>query len=305
MNECSFPDTWLAPGNYITNEDFSPTYKSINRLAKCFRHFLPNSEFCFQTFIKIKNNYKIVLNQEIYDIHIYGDLKIPIHQQLAKDLIRTIRRHRKDQNIFYQQDINSNDDFIMQSFAHILIFVNENGIAYKQGFGDLLIPFYHFTYYAFRTISSDTPDMLLIESITANLFYHFLNDYHLQYFQKEIMDQRMNTLQNIICDSEMFKIFSKCKIRVSDFAIRWFLLIFLQDFPLSKVFLIWDFLLETPNLQSFYSLLMDLCITIISIREEDCKKQKNSVTILQFLQDISDIDVNLIFAKVGRKNAKK
>ena len=301
-------ETWLAPGHYMTTSEFYPTYKSLHRLTECFRHFLPKIDFYQQNCLKIVQDYQKDIRSDIYKFWIdEPSPKYPIHQQLSKDLIRTIGKHRKEQNINYKRNPRLNDDFVMKSFARILIYVNQNGIPYKQGFIDLLIPFYHFTFYGFRVIFPHPlfiPQMILVESIAANLFFKFLQQYHLKFFDINEINQKMERLQDMISTSQINKILIKNKVCFKDFAVRWFLLLFMQDLPLSKVFFIWDKLLETNNSQEFYETLLKFCFAFVKSRKAQCKKQ-NYIKILQLYQDISDIDMDFVVSKLPQKKSRK
>jgi hypothetical protein len=289
---------WLF-GEKIPVRDGSPYQfqrSDISVFETLFRLIFPKLEFCQQELQLLSDSYHAVIheNPEPFAIAIYQrNSTSSLHNNLRRDLTRTIGVFRKAENSTVQQP-DSVHDTVMECLARILVFADRQGIHYHQGFVEVLIPIFQIVFYGLSGISTLPGDPKLIEGICGHLFVKFMRDQPFAHFSvfppADRIDQKLTVLTQKLQKYELGYILSRAEVQVSVFACRWIMLLFMQDLNFRDVLVILKDAFERMRLTcvTFHDCLVDYCLSAAVLASSKCRG-KTSTQIIQILQRAGEL----------------
>ena len=167
-------------------------------------------------------------------------------------------------------------------------------ISYVQGMNEILAPIYYC--FSFDRLNDDEP----MDDIEADTFWSF---YNLMSTLKVLFDKdedkkdigvsgKVKRLKNMlkIIDKQLYDHLEKTGFDFSVLVFRWMSLMFSQDFMMTDLLRLWDYLLCHENkYQNCYY----FCLSIILMKKEKLLKNKLN-EIYETFQDIKDLELENI-----------
>jgi len=250
---------WLT--NQFENEDLTWTNNFIIDLESMrqFRIFynavFPDIKLQNIEFLKKTNNYGKIKeeNMEIFNFNVLQPNKsVKLQFRLNQDLTRTLRKSRTDMGI--PKISEKNDEIVLNWFSEMLVFIDYQGITYKQGYCDLLIPIFHIffsgllAYYSFSELSDIGYILEVAKAISSYGFMGLMKSSlnHIDMFPERMgvtkyirsLTYQLNTLKE-------FKSISEKDVQL--FASTWILLIFTQSLTFRDTISLWSELFKKPE----------------------------------------------------------
>ena len=185
--------------------------------------------------------------------------------------ILNIYKKRKNWNFSDIKEIYKYDNFDIETHADVLtriLFTYAliiKDVSYHQGMNEILAPIYYtFSY-----------DKLYLEENEKNIeadsfwcFYFLMNKIKNNFNNdQEGLFNKSKILENCIkiVDINIFNEFQKKNIKCDFYCLRWFIVLFSQDFEMNDVLRIWDFIFCFDDVN--YSLIY-ICLAVIIMRKE-------------------------------------
>ena len=213
------------------------------------------------------------------------------NKNFNKEEILNIYKKRKNWDFSNIEEIYKYDNFENETHSDVLtriLFTYSSiiqDVSYHQGMNEILAPIYYtFSY-----------DKLYLEEIEENIeadtfwcFYflmhnvknNFNEDQEGLFKKSEILGQCLN-----IIDQNLWNELCNKNIKCEFFCLRWFIVLFGQDFEMGDILRLWDlvFCNENKNYFLFY-----ICLAVISLRKNIILKGEMN-EILQAFQNLRDL----------------
>ena len=256
--------------------------------------YLPlNSNLWEKTFIEKRNLYKLYKDMIIQQIKREREeknyKKKQIIEQILKDISRTgptfsfffqstdknkqftqeelvkMYKERKDcvfQNIEEYYNIEKENETHADVLTRILLIYSNFApeISYHQGMNDILAPIYYCYSYDKLYIEENE------ETIEADSFWSFFNlmSQMKMSFDEFIIEGNKTNTENLyqllkIIDIDLINHMEKNNIRFEFFAIRWFILLFSQEFEIGDILKLWDLIFSVENVY-YYTYYISLAV---------------------------------------------
>ena len=265
----------LSNKEYNSKETLEQIIKDVNRTNVQFSFFFQptdkNKSFNKEEIINIYNKRKKWDFSNIEEIYKYDNFENETHSDVLTRILFTY-------------------SFIIKD------------VSYHQGMNELLAPIYYtFSY-----------DKLYLEENEENIeadsfwcFYYLMNDIKNNFdeeqeglFNKSKILEECLKVVDIDIFNELEKKFIKCEL----FCMRWFVVMFGQDFEMNDILRIWDFIFSYENKNH---LLIYVCLAVIILRKDIILNGEMN-DILQGFQNLRDLLCDdVVFMAVDIKNKWK
>jgi hypothetical protein len=145
-------------------------------------------------------------------------------------------------------DINGSFVVHMRRIERILyVFGSQNSLRYHQGFNELIVPLYYANYAALRYFDQD-PD--IAEAITFHCFQSLLtkteiSSYYAAHQDSSVLDSKMDFFRELMRRHlpNVQKTLDYLDVSPIMFSMRWFGLLFGQEYQMPVLLIVWDALL--------------------------------------------------------------
>ena len=264
------------------NLHFVRTVKSIQYFRIFWDALIPDILFEIETFQDLYEKYTNALRNEW---HRYNFLIVvndddkknspnkrnkDIQYKLQSDLTRTIGKHRKLHNLAKDNSIHV--DSVMQWFAQMFVYIDQNMLNYMQGFCDLLLPIFHIFFQGLLAVNDSTDfvvtdstkyiadefpeidqnsyDFIALKAAACSVYaFQGLMKTNLNFIEQFPPTSKINDSMTILTirlkQNHNFPSFiTQIENSPSKFAVRWFLLLFTQDLKLQDTIELWFELLK-------------------------------------------------------------
>ncbi|OHT15656.1 TBC1 domain protein [Tritrichomonas foetus] len=213
-----------------------------------------------------------------------GEKIIPGSQQESDD----------DKIYFFQEHVRR-----LERVLYVYAMVNP-GFGYLQGFNELVVPFYYVSLSSLSIYS----DINIIEAITFQLFFQVmtktrLNEFYTTQDKSSIILHQLNPfieLQKVHLPDQA-RIIQDLNIHPIFYCLRWFTLLFAQEYEMEFLIQIWDVLFFHFNEMMEYAFYIGLGQINYVKNALDHKSYQKTITSLQKLKIEGDITPVLNFAQ--------
>ena len=173
-------------------------------------------------------------------------------------------------------------------------------VSYHQGMNEILAPIYYT--FSYDKLYSEENE----ENIEADSFWCFLflmngikNNF---YEDQEDLFNKSKILEDClkVIDIDIYNELEKKNIKCEFFCLRWFIVLFSQDFEMSDILRIWDFIFCFENKNY---LLICVCLAVISLRKDIIMKGDMNEILKRFqnLRDLLCDDVVILAVDIRNK----
>ena len=213
------------------------------------------------------------------------------NKNFNKEEILNIYNKRKNWNFSKIEEIYKYDDFENETHSDVLtriLFTYSSmlqDVSYHQGMNEILAPIYYVFSYDKLYLEENEED---IEADSFWSFYFLMNSIKNNFDEDQegllSKSEILNECLKII-DENIFNSLEEKNVKCEFFCLRWFVVLFGQDFDMGDILRIWDFVFccENKNYLMFY-----VCLAVISLRKDIIIKGEMN-EILQGFQNLRDL----------------
>ena len=230
------------------------------------------------------------------------------NKNFNKEEILNIYNKRKNWDFSNIEEVYKYDDFENETHTDVLkriLFTYSSilqDVSYHQGMNEILAPIYYTFSYDKLYLEENEED---IEADSFWSFYFLLNGIKNNFeenqeglfYKSEILSECLKIVDEDVYDKLLEK-----NIKCEFFCLRWFVVLFGQDFDMGDVIRIWDFVFscENKNYLLFY-----VCLAVINLRRNVIINGEMN-EILQGFQNLRDLMCDdVIFLAVDIRNKWK
>jgi hypothetical protein len=306
--------SWLYEDKVLLS-DTSPfrfQRSDVTALENFYRLLYGNIQFCQQEIQALADSYHSFVNA---NPSVFSEQIDPTTTtgRIHADLMRTIAVLRTAENLEYTKPT----DAVRECFARILLYADRNGVGYRQGWGDLLIPIYQIIFCGIAGISTVPPDPPLVEGLAACSFVRFMLDppfAHLKFVPPHGgFEDKVTAVETRLRTYDQHEGLSLNQLDCRVFCNLWFILLFMQALPLRDVLFVWKNAFEKMRAMSMslHDCWVDYSVTVAVWTLRKCVgKGLTQTQIYQALQNPKDLTGGVIVAKLlpiapGKRNRKK
>ena len=220
--------------------------------------------------------------------------------------ILNIYNKRKNWDFSNIEEVYKYDNFENETHSDVLtriLFTYSSiiqDVSYHQGMNEILAPIYYSFSYDKLYLEEKEED---IEADSFWSFYFLLHgiknnfeeDQEGLFYKSEILNECLK-----IVDENIYNKLIEKNVKCEFFCLRWFIVLFGQDFDMGDVLRIWDFVFSCENKNE---LLFYVCLSVIKLREDTIINGEMN-DILQRFQNLRDLmcdDVVFLAADIRNK----
>ena len=228
------------------------------------------------------------------------------NKTLNNEEILNIYNKRKNWDFSNIEEVYKYDNFENETHSDVLtriLFTYSSiiqDVSYHQGMNEILAPIYYSFSYDKLYLEEKEED---IEADSFWSFYFLLHgiknnfeeDQEGLFYKSEILNECLK-----IVDENIYNKLIEKNVKCEFFCLRWFIVLFGQDFDMGDVLRIWDFVFSCENKNE---LLFYVCLSVIKLREDNIINGEMN-DILQGFQNLRDLmcdDVVFLAADIRNK----
>jgi len=228
------------------------------------------------------------------------------NKTLNNEEILNIYNKRKNWDFSNIEEVYKYDNFENETHSDVLtriLFTYSSiiqDVSYHQGMNEILAPIYYSFSYDKLYLEEKEED---IEADSFWSFYFLLHgiknnfeeDQEGLFYKSEILNECLK-----IVDENIYNKLIEKNVKCEFFCLRWFIVLFGQDFDMGDVLRIWDFVFSCENKNE---LLFYVCLSVIKLREDTIINGEMN-DILQGFQNLRDLmcdDVVFLAADIRNK----
>jgi hypothetical protein len=228
------------------------------------------------------------------------------NKTLNNEEILNIYNKRKNWDFSNIEEVYKYDNFENEIHSDVLtriLFTYSSiiqDVSYHQGMNEILAPIYYSFSYDKLYLEEKEED---IEADSFWSFYFLLHgiknnfeeDQEGLFYKSEILNECLK-----IVDENIYNKLIEKNVKCEFFCLRWFIVLFGQDFDMGDVLRIWDFVFSCENKNE---LLFYVCLSVIKLREDTIINGEMN-DILQRFQNLRDLmcdDVVFLAADIRNK----
>ena len=228
------------------------------------------------------------------------------NKTLNNEEILNIYNKRKNWDFSNIEEVYKYDNFENETHSDVLtriLFTYSSiiqDVSYHQGMNEILAPIYYSFSYDKLYLEEKEED---IEADSFWSFYFLLHgiknnfeeDQEGLFYKSEILNECLK-----IVDENIYNKLIEKNVKCEFFCLRWFIVLFGQDFDMGDVLRIWDFVFSCENKNE---LLFYVCLSVIKLREDTIINGEMN-DILQKFQNLRDLmcdDVVFLAADIRNK----
>ena len=228
------------------------------------------------------------------------------NKTLNNEEILNIYNKRKNWDFSNIEEVYKYDNFENETHSDVLtriLFTYSSiiqDVSYHQGMNEILAPIYYSFSYDKLYLEEKEED---IEADSFWSFYFLLHgiknnfeeDQEGLFYKSEILNECLK-----IVDENIYNKLIEKNVKCEFFCLRWFIVLFGQDFDMGDVLRIWDFVFSCENKNE---LLFYVCLSVIKLREDNIINREMN-DILQGFQNLRDLmcdDVVFLAADIRNK----
>ena len=228
------------------------------------------------------------------------------NKTLNNEEILNIYNKRKNWDFSNIEEVYKYDNFENETHSDVLtriLFTYSSiiqDVSYHQGMNEILAPIYYSFSYDKLYLEEKEED---IEADSFWSFYFLLHgiknnfeeDQEGLFYKSEILNECLK-----IVDENIYNKLIEKNVKCEFFCLRWFIVLFGQDFDMGDVLRIWDFVFSCENKNE---LLFYVCLSVIKLREDTIISGEMN-DILQGFQNLRDLmcdDVVFLAADIRNK----
>ena len=228
------------------------------------------------------------------------------NKTLNNEEILNIYNKRKNWDFSNIEEVYKYDNFENETHSDVLtriLFTYSSiiqDVSYHQGMNEILAPIYYSFSYDKLYLEEKEED---IEADSFWSFYFLLHgiknnfeeDQEGLFYKSEILNECLK-----IVDENIYNKLMEKNVKCEFFCLRWFIVLFGQDFDMGDVLRIWDFVFSCENKNE---LLFYVCLSVIKLREDTIINGEMN-DILQGFQNLRDLmcdDVVFLAADIRNK----
>ena len=230
------------------------------------------------------------------------------NKNFNKEEILNIYNKRKNWDFSNIEEVYKYDNFENETHTDVLkriLFTYSSilqDVSYHQGMNEILAPIYYTFSYDKLYLEENEED---IEADSFWSFYFLLNGIKNNFeenqeglfYKSEILNECLK-----IVDEDIYNKLLEKNIKCEFFCLRWFVVLFGQDFDMGDVIRIWDFVFSNENKNY---LLFYVCLAVINLRRNVIINGEMN-EILQEFQNLRDLMCDdVIFLAVDIRNKWK
>ena len=230
------------------------------------------------------------------------------NKNFNKEEILNIYNKRKNWDFSNIEEVYKYDNFENETHTDVLkriLFTYSSilqDVSYHQGMNEILAPIYYTFSYDKLYLEENEED---IEADSFWSFYFLLNGIKNNFeenqeglfYKSEILSECLK-----IVDEDVYNKLLEKNIKCEFFCLRWFVVLFGQDFDMGDVIRIWDFVFSSENKNY---LLFYVCLAVINLRRNIIINGEMN-EILQGFQNLRDLMCDdVIFLAVDIRNKWK
>ena len=230
------------------------------------------------------------------------------NKNFNKEEILNIYNKRKNWDFSNIEEVYKYDNFENETHTDVLkriLFTYSSilqDVSYHQGMNEILAPIYYTFSYDKLYLEENEED---IEADSFWSFYFLLNGIKNNFeenqeglfYKSEILNECLK-----IVDEDIYNKLLEKNIKCEFFCLRWFVVLFGQDFDMGDVIRIWDFVFSNENKNY---LLFYVCLAVINLRRNVIINGEMN-EILQGFQNLRDLMCDdVIFLAVDIRNKWK
>ena len=230
------------------------------------------------------------------------------NKNFNKEEILNIYNKRKNWDFSNIEEVYKYDNFENETHTDVLkriLFTYSSilqDVSYHQGMNEILAPIYYTFSYDKLYLEENEED---IEADSFWSFYFLLNGIKNNFeenqeglfYKSEILSECLK-----IVDEDVYNKLLEKNIKCEFFCLRWFVVLFGQDFDMGDVIRIWDFVFSSENKNY---LLFYVCLAVINLRRNVIINGEMN-EILQGFQNLRDLMCDdIIFLAVDIRNKWK
>ena len=230
------------------------------------------------------------------------------NKNFNKEEILNIYNKRKNWDFSNIEEVYKYDNFENETHTDVLkriLFTYSSilqDVSYHQGMNEILAPIYYTFSYDKLYLEENEED---IEADSFWSFYFLLNGIKNNFeenqeglfYKSEILSECLK-----IVDEDIYNKLLEKNIKCEFFCLRWFVVLFGQDFDMGDVIRIWDFVFSSENKNY---LLFYVCLAVINLRRNVIINGEMN-EILQEFQNLRDLMCDdVIFLAVDIRNKWK
>ncbi len=230
------------------------------------------------------------------------------NKNFNKEEILNIYNKRKNWDFSNIEEVYKYDNFENETHTDVLkriLFTYSSilqDVSYHQGMNEILAPIYYTFSYDKLYLEENEED---IEADSFWSFYFLLNGIKNNFeenqeglfYKSEILNECLK-----IVDEDVYNKLLEKNIKCEFFCLRWFVVLFGQDFDMGDVIRIWDFVFSNENKNY---LLFYVCLAVINLRRNVIINGEMN-EILQGFQNLRDLMCDdVIFLAVDIRNKWK
>ena len=230
------------------------------------------------------------------------------NKNFNKEEILNIYNKRKNWDFSNIEEVYKYDNFENETHTDVLkriLFTYSSilqDVSYHQGMNEILAPIYYTFSYDKLYLEENEED---IEADSFWSFYFLLNGIKNNFeenqeglfYKSEILNECLK-----IVDEDIYNKLLEKNIKCEFFCLRWFVVLFGQDFDMGDVIRIWDFVFSSENKNY---LLFYVCLAVINLRRNVIINGEMN-EILQGFQNLRDLMCDdVIFLAVDIRNKWK
>ena len=228
------------------------------------------------------------------------------NKTLNNEEILNIYNKRKNWDFSNIEEVYKYDNFENETHSDVLtriLFTYSSiiqDVSYHQGMNEILAPIYYSFSYDKLYLEEKEED---IEADSFWSFYFLLHgiknnfeeDQEGLFYKSEILNECLK-----IVDENIYNKLMEKNVKCEFFCLRWFIVLFGQDFDMGDVLRIWDFVFSCENKNE---LLFYVCLSVIKLREDTIINGEMN-DILQGFQNLRNLmcdDVVFLAADIRNK----
>jgi hypothetical protein len=303
MNE-SMPVCWLFPADpgpfpepFVAHDD------DFTRFKEWYRALFSLNEPTCEDLLRISNTYAFILstNPDVFDFD--WSLKAPasgIHQRLKRDLTR----YFKVLVLSYHLPVNSSKlDFIVHSFARMLLFLDFNSLAYRRIFIDFLVPIFHVCFHGMWSRCPEAEERLdyaTVEALAATALVRFLSAPPFEFLRLLGGGDRLTNFTNQFLEKlARFQLFqTRRTFSKLPFLGQWVGHFFAGAWGLGQVVEIWDWVIRSSRNRTFPDALAAVCAAIPVEMRAECDPG-DSEKLIEIIKDTGKLPVARLLARAA------
>ena len=228
------------------------------------------------------------------------------NKTLNNEEILNIYNKRKNWDFSNIEEVYKYDNFENETHSDVLtriLFTYSSiiqDVSYHQGMNEILAPIYYSFSYDKLYLEEKEED---IEADSFWSFYFLLHgiknnfeeDQEGLFYKSEILNECLK-----IVDENIYNKLIEKNVKCEFFCLRWFIVLFGQDFDMGDVLRIWDFVFSCENKNE---LLFYVCLSVIKLREDTIinGEMKDILQGFQNLRDLMCDDVVFLAADIRNK----